>query len=79
MKRLVDWIMTQRSRKLAGTLALFVLIGAYVAVALAVAIVMQVNNANKIAELVFYAVAGLLWVIPAAVIVRWMQKPDAGS
>ncbi len=71
--------MTQRSRKLAGTLALFVLIGAYVAVALAVAIVMQVNNANKIAELVFYAVAGLLWVIPAAVIVRWMQKPDAGS
>jgi hypothetical protein len=28
---------------------------------------------------IFYAVAGLIWVIPAGLIIRWMQRPDPGD
>lgn len=69
--------MTQRKRKLIGTITLLALIVVYALLALAVAIVLQVRDANKIAELVYYVVAGLLWVVPAAWLISWMQKPDA--
>ena len=69
--------MTQRKRKLIGTIALLTLIVVYALLALAVAIVLQVRDANKVAELIYYVVAGLLWVVPAAWLISWMQKPDA--
>jgi hypothetical protein len=69
--------MTQRKRKLIGTIALLALIMVYAMLALAVAIVLQVRDANKIAELIYYVVAGLLWVVPAAWLISWMQRPDA--
>lgn len=69
--------MTQRTRKLIGTVAMLVLISIYALLALAVAVVLQVHNANKVVELVYYLVAGLLWVVPAGVIIKWMQRPDA--
>lgn len=71
--------MRQRQRKLMGTVALLVFITIYALVALAVAIVLQVHNASKWAELAYYAVAGLLWVIPAGAIISWMQRPDQTS
>lgn len=69
--------MTQRQRKLAGTVAMFVLIIIYAFIALAVAVVLQVREANKLVELLYYIIAGLLWVLPAGVLIKWMQKPDA--
>lgn len=69
--------MTQRQRKLAGTIALLVLVAVYALLALATAIVLQVWNASKLVELLYYILAGLLWVIPAGVIIKWMQKADA--
>lgn len=66
--------MTTRQRKLAGTFILLVFITIYALIALAAAIVLQVNQANKLVELLYYVVAGLLWVIPAAVLIKWMQK-----
>jgi Protein of unknown function (DUF2842) len=69
--------MTQRQRKLTGTVVLIVLIAVYALIALAVAVVLQVQNASKIVELIYYVVAGLLWVLPAAVVIKWMQRPDA--
>lgn len=69
--------MTQRHRKLLGTIGMFVLVIVYALLALAVAVVLQVNNASKFVELIYYIVAGLLWVIPAAMLISWMQKPDA--
>ena len=68
---------TQRQRKFAGAIALLVLVSVYAILALAVAVVLQVHNANKILELAYYAIAGLLWVLPAGVLIKWMQKPDA--
>jgi hypothetical protein len=69
--------MTQRKRKLIGTIALLVMITVYAALAVAAAIVLQVQNASKVAELIYYVVAGLLWVLPAGLLISWMQKPDA--
>jgi hypothetical protein len=68
--------MRQRQRKLAGTIALFALIGVYAMIALAVGVVLQVQNANKVVELIYYVVAGLLWVLPAGALISWMQRPD---
>lgn len=68
--------MTQRQRKFLGTIALFLLIAVYAALAVGVAIVLQVQNASKFAELLYYVIAGLLWVLPAGLIISWMQKPD---
>ena len=69
--------MTQRQRKFIGTVALIVLIAVYAALAVGVAIVLQVQNASKFTELIYYVVAGLLWVLPAGLLISWMQKPDA--
>lgn len=69
--------MTLRTRKFVGAILLFLLLGVYALLALAVAVVLQVHQANKVAELLYYVVAGLLWVLPAGVLIRWMQKPGA--
>lgn len=70
--------MTQRMRKLAGTVALLAFVIIYALLAMATAIVLQVN-ATKTVELAYYVIAGLAWVIPAGLIVTWMQRPDADS
>lgn len=67
--------MTQRTRKLVGTVVLLVFLTLYALLAMAAAMVLQVN-ATKIVELAYYIVAGLAWVIPAGMIVTWMQRPD---
>ncbi|HVZ04348.1 DUF2842 domain-containing protein [Hyphomicrobium sp.] len=69
--------MTQRKRKFVGTIAMFAMIAVYALIAMAVAIVLQVHNANKFTELAYYIVAGLLWVLPAGMLISWMQKPDS--
>lgn len=68
--------MTQRKRKLIGTVALLMLVGIYAVLAVAVAVVLQVRNVSKFAELAYYLVAGLLWTLPAAWLISWMQRPD---
>ena len=68
--------MTIRTRKLIGTMALIALSRVYALLALAVAIVLQVREANKFVEIIYYVVAGLLWVLPAGAIIKWMSAPD---
>jgi type IV secretory pathway protease TraF len=67
--------MKMRTRKLVGTIALFVLITAYAFAAMLVAIALQVN-ASAWVEVAYYVIAGLAWVIPAGAIIWWMQRPD---
>lgn len=68
--------MTASSRKLVGTLLLLVFLIVYVLAAMAVAIVLQVN-ASKLVELIYYVLAGTLWVPGAAWIISWMYKDKA--
>ena len=70
--------MTPRTRKLAGTIALLVFIAVYSLLAMAAAIILQVNS-SKAVEALYYVFAGLLWVLPAGAIVRWMQKSPTAA
>ena len=68
--------MTMRARKLVGTVLLLIFIVIYAFIAMMAAIALQVN-ASKIVEVIYYFVAGLAWLPPAAWIIWWMQRPDA--
>ncbi len=68
--------MTIRTRKFVGAIALLAFVAVYALAAMMVAVVLQVNG-SKLAELIYYPVAGLLWVLPAMWLVKWMQSPDA--
>jgi len=67
--------MTQRQRKLLGTVLLILFLAVYALAAMLVAVVLQVN-ASKAVELAYYVLAGLLWVLPAGLLIKWMERPD---
>lgn len=64
-----------RTRKFVGTVVLIFFIAIYSIVAMAFA-ASTVVGVSPVAEAVFFLVAGLVWVIPAGILVRWMQRPD---
>jgi Protein of unknown function (DUF2842) len=64
-----------RTRKLIGTIGLLVLITAWALLAMAFA-QFALRAQSAVVALLFYAVAGLGWVLPAMPIVSWMQRPD---
>lgn len=63
--------MTPRIRKLVGTVLLLIVLAIYSLAVMLVASVL-VTDGNKIVEMVFYAVAGLAWVLPAGYLIKWM-------
>ena len=67
--------MRQRLRKLLGTIVLVVFVAFYSLTAMTVAAA-KLPGTSSFVQLVFFVVAGLAWVIPAAPLVAWMQKPD---
>lgn len=68
--------MTQRMRKLVGTIGVIGVLVAYAVGAGAV-------YASFLAEqpwwvhILYFAVAGLMWFFPASWIIRWMARPDS--
>ncbi len=67
--------MPQRMRKLVGTIVLVVFVCLYALTAMTVAAA-KLPGASGWTQLLYFAAAGLLWVVPAAPLIRWMQKPD---
>lgn len=65
--------MTMRTRKLVGAILLLLFLAAYALLAMLVAVVLEVNG-SKAAELIYYVVAGLLWVAPAGWLIKWMRS-----
>ena len=67
--------MRQRPRKLIGTalLLVFVTFWALFAMSLAPGRVAELSGAMQ--ALVFI-VLGLIWIVPAGVLIRWMSRPD---
>ena len=61
------------TRALIGTMALVVFLLVYVVAASTVAL-MLLPEAGRVAEFFYYAVAGLAWVPPAALIIKWMYR-----
>ena len=68
-----------RSRKLLGTIALLIFIFVYVLLAMLVAVVLQVRGIGPLGELAYYVIAGLIWVLPAGLIVQWMARGPSTS
>lgn len=67
--------MSIRTRKLIGTILLLLFVGFYSILVMALGS-SHLMDVNGFVTLLFYAGAGLLWVPPAAIIVRWMQRPE---
>lgn len=63
--------MSPRIRKLVGTVLLLVVLAIY-SLMVAVAASAVLTGTNKIVELIFYAIAGVAWVLPAGYLIRWM-------
>jgi hypothetical protein len=64
-----------RTRKLIGTVALLALVTAWALIAMAVA-QFAFRSTNELVAWIYYAVAGLGWVLPAMPLISWMSRPD---
>ena len=67
--------MPSTARKIIGTVLLVAFVTFYALAAMTVAAAKLPGTSGWV-QLVFYVVAGLVWVIPAGVLVAWMQRPD---
>jgi Protein of unknown function (DUF2842) len=67
--------MRARTRKLIGTVVLLVFIMLY-AWAVIVIGAGRITLAPHWAQFAYFLVAGLAWTVPAALLIRWMQRPD---
>jgi hypothetical protein len=63
-----------RTRKLVGTLLLLGFLALYSAVVVALA-AGRIATAPPLAQFAFFLVAGLVWVVPAGFLIRWMTRP----
>lgn len=68
--------MSIRTRKLIGAFGLLalVIVWSLLAMALAQSVLTDING---FVAVIYYVVAGLGWVLPAMLLVRWMVRPDA--
>ncbi len=67
--------MRQRVRKLIGTATLAVFVPAYALVVMTIAAA-RLPGTSTLTQTIFFAVAGLAWVLPAGFLITWMQRPD---
>ncbi len=67
--------MPVRTRKLIGTVALLGFLALYVWLVGAVG-VGRIADAGPLLTLCYALIAGLAWVLPAGLLIRWMQRPD---
>jgi hypothetical protein len=68
-------VMTIRTRKFIGTIALLVLVVVWSLMGMTVAQTPWLANSGLL-QAIFYVVAGLGWVLPAMPIISWMARPD---
>ncbi len=65
-----------RTRKLIGAFALIALVTVWSLVAMTLA-QSALTNINGWIAMIYYIIAGLGWVLPAMLLVKWMARPDA--
>jgi hypothetical protein len=65
--------MPLRIRKLIGAFALIALVLTWSLAAMVIA-QLPALQANSVVEAIYFAVAGLGWVLPAMPLVRWMSR-----
>ena len=67
--------MRMRTRKLVGAIALLALVAFWPLFVLALGHT-TISRYGSLAQLGAFLVLGLVWLAPAAYLIRWMQRPD---
>ncbi|HEU5017621.1 MAG TPA: DUF2842 domain-containing protein [Pseudolabrys sp.] len=67
--------MPSRIRKLIGTFAMLLLVMVWSMLAMALA-QSALTDINGLVAALYYVIAGLGWVLPAMLLVKWMARPD---
>lgn len=70
--------MPVRLRKLIGTVLLVLLVIVYAIVATVFAVA-QLAESSPLVQFSFFLFSGLLWVLPAMVLIKWMAGPRASG
>ncbi|HZT27553.1 MAG TPA: DUF2842 domain-containing protein [Pseudolabrys sp.] len=70
--------MSIRIRKLIGAVALLALVSVWSLLAMALA-QSVLTDINGLVAALYYVVAGLGWVLPAMLLVKWMGRPDVSN
>lgn len=70
--------MPLRLRKLIGSILLVALVIVYALVATIVAVA-QLSESGPLVHLAFFLFSGLLWVLPAMGIIKWLILPPRGK
>ncbi|MFD2236003.1 DUF2842 domain-containing protein [Aureimonas populi] len=65
--------MPVRMKKLIGTIVLVLLVMIYAIFATAVAS-LYLGEASGLVHLLYFLFTGLIWIVPAMVLIRWMER-----
>ena len=63
-----------RLKKLIGTVLLIILVIAYALIATIVAVA-QLSESGPLVHLAFFFLTGILWILPAMGIIKWLILP----
>ncbi len=66
--------MPVRLKKLIGTVLLVALVIVYALLATMIAVA-QLSESGPLVHLAFFLVGGLVWILPAMLIIKWMAGP----
>ena len=67
--------MTRRNRKLAGAILMLAFVCVYALVLMAISQPV-LRDASKLGQGLFYAAAGLAWIVPLLPLIKWMERKD---
>lgn len=67
--------MRQRTRKLIGAATLGVFVPFYALVVMTISAA-RLPGTSVWTQTLFFAIGGLLWIVPAGMIIAWMQRPE---
>jgi hypothetical protein len=65
--------MPVRIKKLVGTVVLVLIVTIYAVLATAIATT-YLADAGGLVHLLYFTLTGLLWVLPAMALIRWMER-----
>ncbi|MEJ0013036.1 MAG: DUF2842 domain-containing protein [Bauldia sp.] len=66
----------KKPRRILGTALLLIFIPAYALLAVRIAVAHVPEDAILL-QTIYFAIAGLVWIVPAGLIIRWMLRPEA--
>jgi hypothetical protein len=67
-----------RWKKFLGVFALLGIIVVYVLLVMRVAVAV-LPSAGGVTQFIFYAIAGMAWVVPVRYLILWMNRPGRGD